>query len=73
MSILVPITFVSEYRMEGYISHSPVRRVVYPNVDESSAMIVVDCRDPDLSEDDRPVRGLCARDKDEVFANVELR
>ena len=44
-----------------------------PNVDESFALIVVDCRDPDLPKDDRPVRGRCAGDEDEVFPEVEPR
>jgi len=44
-----------------------------PDVDESFALIVVDCRDPDLSKDDRPVCGRCAGDEDEVFAETEPR
>lgn len=44
-----------------------------PDVDESYTLIVVYCRDPDLSEDDRPVCGRCAGDKDEVSTDVKVR
>lgn len=42
-------------------------------MDESFSPIVVDCRDPDLAEDDRPVGGHCAGDQDEVLFEVEVR
>ena len=35
------------------------------------ALAVVDSRDPDLSEDDRPVCGQCTRDEDEVLFEAE--
>jgi len=35
-----------------------------PNVNESFALIVVDCRDSDLAQDDPPVRGRRAGDED---------
>lgn len=35
-----------------------------PNVNESFALIVVDCRDSDLAQDDPPVRSRCAGDED---------
>ena len=44
-----------------------------PNVDESFALIVVYCRDPDLAKDDRPVCGHCTGDEDEVSAEAEAR
>lgn len=42
-------------------------------MDESLALIVVDCRDPNLAQDDRSVCGRGAGDKDEVFAEAEAR
>ena len=44
-----------------------------PDVYESFALIVVDCRDPDLAKDDRPVRRRCTGDEDEVFSETEIR
>ena len=42
-----------------------------PDMYESFALIVVDCRDPDPSKDDRPVGGRCTGDKDEVLTEAE--
>jgi len=44
-----------------------------PDVDESFALIVVDCRYPDLAKDDRPVCGRCTGNKNEVFTETEVR
>jgi len=44
-----------------------------PDVDEPFTLIVIDPRDPDLSEDDRPICGRCAGNEDEVLIEVELR
>jgi len=44
-----------------------------PDMDEPSTLIVIDSRDSDLSEDDRPVCGRCAGDEDEVLIEAEVR
>ena len=44
-----------------------------PDMDEPFTLIVINSRDPDLSEDDRPVCGQCAGDKDEVLLEAEVR
>ena len=43
-----------------------------PDVDEPFTLIVIDSRDPDLSEDDRPVCGRRAGDEDEVLIDAEF-
>ena len=41
-------------------------------MDEPFTLIVIDPRDPDLSEDDRPVCGRRAGDEDEVLIDAEF-
>ena len=50
-------------------------RIVHnsPNVHEPLALIVIDSRDPDLAENDRPVGGRCAGDENEVLIEAEAR
>jgi len=56
-----------------YFSDSIINAYNLPDVDEPFTLIVIDSRDPDLSEDDRPVCGRCAGNEDEVLVEAEVR
>lgn len=57
IGVLMPL--ISEDRMELDVVGTPVGRIVDPDEDETFPFIILNCRDPDLAEDNCPVR--CGR------------
>jgi len=69
ISILVPL--VSEDRMELDVVGTPIGRIVDPNEDEPFPFIILNRRDPNLPQDDRPIRRRRAADSHQILLKSE--